>query len=92
MSRHDADRLLKDLQTNQHLKDRLKKAGNEGFEKEAKAAGYDVSRADMAHAVKDAVAKADLSRPGAFSLADGVVTGVTSGVSSHVSGVGSGVL
>jgi hypothetical protein len=89
---NDAERLLNDLQTNSELKDRLKNAGSEGFEQEAKAAGYDVTRSDMAHAIKSAVSKADLERPGAFSFADGVVSGISSGVSSHVSGVGSGII
>jgi hypothetical protein len=87
----DADRLLSDLKSNSELKDKLKAAGADGFEKAASAAGYHVTRSQFADAIKAAVVKQDLAGPKGFQVADGIVSGVSSGVSSHVSAVGGGI-
>jgi len=91
MSIDDAERLLKDLQGNEDLKNTLKAAGPDSFESAAKAAGYDVTRHDFANAIKAQVVRADLAGPKGFEVADGIVSGISGGISSHVSGVGTGI-
>jgi hypothetical protein len=88
----DADRLLHDLKSNNGLKDKLKAAGADGFEKTAAAAGYHVTRAQFADTVKAAIVKQDLAGPKGFQIADGIVSGISGGVSSHISGVGTGIV
>jgi hypothetical protein len=92
MSVEDADRLLKDLKSNTALKDKLKSAGANGFEKTAAESGYHVTRSEFADAIKAVVVKQDLAGPKGFQVADGIISGVTGGVSSHVSGAVSGVV
>jgi hypothetical protein len=87
----DADRLLHDLKSKTGLKEKLKHAGVDGFEKTAGAEGYHVTRSQFADAIKAAVVKQDLAGPKGFQVADGIVSGVSSGVSSHVSAVGTGI-
>ena len=87
----DADRLLHDLKSNTGLKDKLKAAGADGFEKTAAAAGYHVTRSQFSDAIKAAIVKQDLAGPKGFQIADGIVSGAVGGVSGHVSAVGTGV-
>ena len=87
----DADRLLHDLKANAGLKDKLKAAGVDGFEKTAAAAGYHVTRSQFADAIKAVIVKQDLAGPKGFQVADGIISGISGGVSSHVSAIGGAV-